>query len=234
MKLIGKVVIVAVLLVIIGIAFHWRQAQIKRLEDNVKSSPTDISRVASGAIVVDGVGHEWANLSRYNLGKYRSASAGQMGWDQVRLAHDGTWLYVLISVDADVEQAISSGAAMGIFYIDADGNPDTGQEDTDGKAKFGFDVGVHLMSGGTKGGGEKSSPGLSYVLARCTRKASQLDMKSRVSSAEHPDQIAFGGQCVEMKIPLSALGIKVPAVTAFSFQPAGVGDYVIYDGLKVK
>jgi len=190
-------------------------------------------RVEPGTIKIDGLTEDWTTIPRFTLRRYRS-TRDYVTWKQVRMAHDGSNLYLLVNMTGEVEKEMQESAGvMGLIYVDADGDPDTGFEEDVVNQKYGFDYGMHIRWGLGRKPREGGEPNIYYMMELCDKKRSELDMENPVHSLDHPDQIAFKGQCVEMKVPFSKLHITPPVQAAISIQPGGAGDHVIYD-LKIE
>jgi hypothetical protein len=233
MKNIVKGVAVVILLAIIAYAV-WYGKQ-KRAEPLPVERPMTFksTRVSAGALPFDGRLEKWSDISRFVVCRTASlvpaSSPAAATWTEVRMAHDGTDLYLRISMNMDIEQVIRGSGGIGNIYVDSDNNPDTGQEESDGTKTYGYDWGLQFMPGlGRKPGESGGPPSISWFLVKCDKKISKADLASRTCSLDKPDSLAFKGQFIEFKYPLEALHISPPCKASFSFQPTGLHDAIIY------
>jgi len=176
-----------------------------------------VARVAPGGIVVDGEAGEWGAVAAVRLDNPIGGMSEGGPWEQIRLAHDGTNLYILLTHNEPVEELCrkSPRRILGAIGLDADNDSATGLAPGSEEGMGGVDRLIHLMARPDDDG----RPGVAILVQQLGSDGSQTKVEDTdKSSHSDPDRINFSGQNIEIAVPLLALDLsKGKQVTFFIY-----------------
>ena len=192
-------------------------------------TPIVIPEVSSGAMTVDGSINDWDGAGipplsglKWTASFSKPAKADSLRIKEIRLACDGSYVYLLMKVDPGVGETNRTGH-LGYIYVDSDGSATTGQYRDASDEYSGWDYRIYLPTGFFGGLGKTTKSMISYKVEKITRGAREKVKYGYKFSADYDDvpggekssqkdhsDIAFSGKYVEMRIPKSVLGISAP------------------------
>jgi len=181
--------------------------------------PAVVSKVAPGEITMDGRPDEWRALGRYPLTGPNAPAAGGSSWKELRLAHDGSNLYLLVTLGRTVEeecQRLGARVSLGIISLDIGAELGGAEAAGGDEQAFESDCDIGLC---TDPQGTPPRAGIAYILQGRGVVAPEGAIAIRKTSRADPDRVGFDGRNVEIAIPLSELGIAPPARLVLAVHP---------------
>jgi len=195
--------------------------------------PAVISKVKPGQIVVDGRPAEWGALSRYPLTGPDAPSGGGSSWDELRAAHDGSTLYLLVTLGRTVEEECRQRGprvTLGIISLDIGAELSRAAAPSSEEEAFQSDCDIGLS---TDVEGTPPQAGVAYILPRFQPGGSDSAAARKKTSHADPDRVGFSGRTVEMAIPFSALGIAPPVKLLLAVHPVSAPQIHIF-GVRIE
>ena len=199
----------------------WRHSVIRGRELGLDGSgPTVVANVAPGGIVVDGASGEWEAVGASRLDKPIEGMSEGGPWKQIRLAHDGTNLYILLTLNERVEDLCRKNpkGLIGEISLDADNNSATGLPPGPGEGMSGADRSIRLMARPD----DEGRPGVAVFVQQFGPDGSPTKVQDTdKTSHSAPDSINFSGGNIEMAVPLLALDLRQGKKATFFIYPLG-------------
>jgi hypothetical protein len=226
----GKWAIILLLLGIIVLAFLWqKQKRERRRQQMAGRVPAVVSRVSTGSIPLTGDEQAWKGVNRLPLWEKAPEEGSETDWRAVHLAHDGETLYVLLSLPYPVETRAPDKKGtfiLGQLRMDTDRNADTGDPLGAGENAMGIDRQITALARRK----DAAAPlCVGYYAEDCSQGMPCKKIGDWVTTCSSADLVGYEGGYVAFGVPLSKLGLELPAKIIFAFQPFGGSGMKMYE-----